>query len=109
VTLLGAEVLPADVHVLLSCRTSMFLSKMRTFVQSPAVTAVYREEDLEQLLIRATELVNLLKMPSVAQFVFTPPVNVATTRFQTEVNDSLHFALRIVTRLLEPTPGFVPG
>ncbi|XP_075292439.1 AP-5 complex subunit zeta-1 isoform X2 [Opisthocomus hoazin] len=90
-------------------RTSMFLSKMRTFVQSPAVTAVYREEDLEQLLIRATELMNLLKMPSVAQFVFTPPVNVATTRFQREVNDSLHFALRIVTRLLEPTPGFVPG
>lgn len=85
----------------------MFLSKMRTFVQSPAVTSVYREEDLEEILIRATELMNLLKMPSVAQFVFTPPV--ASTRFQREVNDSLPFALRIVTRLLEPTPGFMPG
>ncbi|GAB0196549.1 AP-5 complex subunit zeta-1 [Grus japonensis] len=90
-------------------RVSMFLSKMRTFVQSPAVTAVYCEEDLEEILIRATELMNLLKMPSVAQFVFTPPVEVASTRFQREVNDSLPFALRIVTRLLEPTPGFMPG
>ncbi|XP_061848738.1 AP-5 complex subunit zeta-1 isoform X3 [Colius striatus] len=90
-------------------RVSMFLSKMRTFVQSPAVTSVYREEDLEQLLIRATELMNLLKMPSVAQFVFTSPTDVARTRFQREVNDSLPFALRIVTRLLEPTPGFMPG
>ncbi|NXN11851.1 AP5Z1 protein, partial [Indicator maculatus] len=90
-------------------RVSMFLSKMRTFVQSPAVTSVYREEDLEEILIRATELLNLLKMPSVAQFVFTPPVAVASTRFQREVNDSLPCALRLVTRLLEPTPGFMPG
>ncbi|KFV61430.1 AP-5 complex subunit zeta-1, partial [Dryobates pubescens] len=88
-------------------RVSMFLSKMRTFVQSPAVTSVYQEEDLEEILIRATELLNLLKMPSVAQVVFTPPV--ASTRFQREVNDSLPCALRMVTRLLEPTPGFMPG
>ncbi|NXD01265.1 AP5Z1 protein, partial [Certhia familiaris] len=88
-------------------RVSMFLSKMRTFVQSPAVTSVYSEEDLEELLIRATELMNLLKMPSVAQFVFTPPM--ASTRFQREVNDSLPVALRMVTQLLEPAPGSMPG
>ncbi|NXR85572.1 AP5Z1 protein, partial [Hypocryptadius cinnamomeus] len=87
-------------------RVSMFLSKMRTFVQSPAVTSVYCEEDLEEILIRATELMNLLKMPSVAQFVFTPPV--ASTRFQREVNDSLPLALRMVTQLLEPAPGSMP-
>ncbi|XP_031982385.1 AP-5 complex subunit zeta-1 [Corvus moneduloides] len=87
-------------------RVSMFLSKMRTFVQSPAVTSVYCEEDLEEILIRATELMNLLKMPSVAQFVFTPPV--ASTCFQREVNDSLPLALRMVTQLLEPAPGSVP-
>lgn len=103
---LGAKVLPADIRVLLSFRVSMFLSKMRTFVQSPAVTSVYCEEDLEEILIRATELMNLLKMPSVAQFVFTPPV--ASTRFQREVNDSLPLALRMVTQLLEPAPGSVP-
>ncbi|XP_031462476.1 AP-5 complex subunit zeta-1 [Phasianus colchicus] len=90
-------------------RVSLFLSKMRTFVQSPAVTSVYCEEDREEILIRATELMNLLKMPSVAQFVFTPSVDVAHTRFQKEVNDTLPSALRIVTRLLEPAPGFVPG
>ncbi|NXH13473.1 AP5Z1 protein, partial [Bucco capensis] len=90
-------------------RVSMFLSKMRTFVQSPAVTSVYCQEDLEEILIRATELMNLLKMPSVAQFVFTPPGDETRTRFQREVNDSLPFALRIVTCLLEPTAGFMPG
>ncbi|NXO70153.1 AP5Z1 protein, partial [Phainopepla nitens] len=88
-------------------RVSMFLSKMRTFVQSPAATSVYCEEDLEEILIRATELMNLLKMPSVAQFVFTPPV--ASTRFQREVNDSLPLALRMVTQLLEPAPGSMPA
>ncbi|NXP67334.1 AP5Z1 protein, partial [Chloropsis cyanopogon] len=87
-------------------RVSMFLSKMRTFVQSPAVTSVYCEEDLEEILIRATELMNLLKMPSVAQFVFTPPV--ASSQFQREVNDSLPLALRMVTQLLEPAPGSMP-
>ncbi|KAM6299072.1 AP-5 complex subunit zeta-1 [Aegotheles albertisi] len=90
-------------------RVSLFLSKMRTFVQNPAVTSVYCEEDLEQILTRATELRNLLKMPSVAQSVSTPPVDVASTRFQREVDDSLPFALRIVTHLLEPAPGFMPG
>lgn len=107
--LAGCKALPAEVCVILSCRVSLFLSKMRTFVQSPAVTSVYCEEDREEILTRATELMNLLKMPSVAQFVFTPSVDVARTRFQKEVNDTLPSALRIVTRLLEPAPGFVPG
>ncbi|XP_061212944.1 AP-5 complex subunit zeta-1 isoform X2 [Neopsephotus bourkii] len=89
-------------------RVSMFLSKMRTFVQSPAVTSVYCEADLEKLQMRATELSNLLKMPDVAQFVLTPPAGVGSTRFQREVNDSLPFALRIVTHLLEPAPGCMP-
>ncbi|XP_062443897.1 AP-5 complex subunit zeta-1 isoform X2 [Rhea pennata] len=90
-------------------RVSLFLSKMRMFVQSPAVTSVYCEEDREEILIRATELMNLLKMPSVAQFVFTPPVDVASTPFQRDTNASLPFALRIVSRLLEGGTGFMPG
>ncbi|XP_061330085.1 AP-5 complex subunit zeta-1 isoform X2 [Pezoporus flaviventris] len=89
-------------------RVSMFLSKMRTFVQSPAVTSVYCEADLEELQMQATELSNLLKMPDVAQFVLTPPAGVGSTGFQREVNDSLPFALRIVTHLLEPAPGCMP-
>ncbi|XP_025939030.1 AP-5 complex subunit zeta-1 isoform X3 [Apteryx rowi] len=90
-------------------RVSLFLSKMRMFVQSPAVTSVYCEEDREEILIRATELMNLLKMPSVAQFVFTPPADVASTQFQRDTNESLPFALRIVSRLLEGGAGFMPG
>ncbi|KAM9372683.1 AP-5 complex subunit zeta-1 [Phaethornis superciliosus] len=90
-------------------RVSIFLSKMKTFVQNPAVTSVYCKEDLEEILTRATELLNLLKMPSLAQFVFTPPVGVASTGFQREVTESLPSALRIVTRLLQPAPGFMPG
>ncbi|NXY50336.1 AP5Z1 protein, partial [Ceuthmochares aereus] len=90
-------------------RTSVFLSKMKTFVQNPDVTSVYSKEDLEQILNQATDLMNLLKMPSMAQFVLKSPVDVASTRFQKEVNESLPFALRIVTRLLEPAPGFMPG
>ncbi|NWX95525.1 AP5Z1 protein, partial [Nothoprocta ornata] len=90
-------------------RVSLFLSKMRMFVQSPAVTSVYCEEDLEEILIRATELMNLLKMPSVAQFVFTPPVDVATTPLQRDANASLPFALRMASRLLEGGTGFMPG
>ncbi|NWI20981.1 AP5Z1 protein, partial [Crypturellus soui] len=90
-------------------RVSLFLSKMRMFVQNPAVTSAYCEEDREEILIRATELMNLLKTPSVAQFVFTPPVNVATTTLQRDANASLPFALRIVSRLLEGGTGFMPG
>uniref|UniRef100_A0A8B9QE08 Adaptor related protein complex 5 subunit zeta 1 n=1 Tax=Apteryx owenii TaxID=8824 RepID=A0A8B9QE08_APTOW len=90
-------------------RVSLFLSKMRMFVQSPAVTSVYCEEDREEILIRATELMNLLKMPSVAQFVFTPPADVASTQFQRDTNESLPFALRMVSRLLEGGAGFMPG
>ncbi|NXX96021.1 AP5Z1 protein, partial [Centropus bengalensis] len=90
-------------------RTSMFLSKMRTFVQNPDVASVYCKEDLEQILNQAAELLELLKMPSMAQLVLTPPVDAASTQFQREVNDSLPFALRIVTRLLEPAPAFTSG
>ncbi|NXD10713.1 AP5Z1 protein, partial [Nothocercus nigrocapillus] len=90
-------------------RVSLFLSKMRMFVQSPSVTSVYCEEDREEILIRATELMNLLKMPSVAQFVFTPPVDVATTPLQRDANASLPFALRIISRLVEGGTGFMPG
>lgn len=105
----GVTILPAEVCVLLFCRVSLFLAKMRTFLQSPAVTSVYCEEDREEILTRATELMNLLKMPSVAQFVFTPSVDASRSRFQKEVNDTLPSALRIVTRLLEPAPGFASG
>ncbi|XP_042293345.1 AP-5 complex subunit zeta-1 isoform X1 [Sceloporus undulatus] len=81
-------------------RVSLFLSKLRTFVQSPAVSSTYSAEDAEVILTRATELMNLLKMPSVAQFVLTPSAEVSSPRFHQDIHTSLPLAMKTTSRLL---------
>ncbi|XP_076779662.1 AP-5 complex subunit zeta-1 isoform X2 [Arvicanthis niloticus] len=89
-------------------RVSLFLSKMRTLAQNAAASSVHSEKDAESILMRATELLTLLKMPSVAQFVFTPTVGVCQPRYHRDTNVSLPLALRTVSRLVEKEAGLLP-
>ncbi|XP_055454582.1 AP-5 complex subunit zeta-1 [Psammomys obesus] len=90
-------------------RVSLFLSKMRTLAQSPASSSVHSEEDAESIRTRATELLTLLKMPSVAQFVFTPTAGVCQPRYHRDTNMALPLALCTVSRLVEKDTGLLPG
>lgn len=82
---------------------------MRTLGQSPATSSVYSEEDVEAIRTRATELRNLLRMPSVAQFVLSPSAEVCQPRYHRDTNTALPLALRTVTRLVEREAGLLPG
>lgn len=81
---------------------------MRTLAQNTATSSVNSEEDTESIRMRATELLTLLKMPSVAQFVFTPTVGVCQPRYHRDTNVSLPLALRTVSRLVEKEAGLLP-
>lgn len=89
-------------------RVSLFLSKMRTLAQSPAAGSAHGEEDARAVLTRATELLNLLKMPSVAQFVLTPSAEVSEPRYHRDTNTALPLALSTVSRLVERDAGLLP-
>ncbi|XP_023975044.2 AP-5 complex subunit zeta-1 isoform X3 [Physeter macrocephalus] len=89
-------------------RASLLLSKMRSLAQSPAPGSVCGE-DAGAVRTRATELLNLLKMPSVAQFVFTPSVAASEPRYHRDTNTALPLALRTVSRLVEREAGLLPG
>ncbi|XP_074170080.1 AP-5 complex subunit zeta-1 isoform X2 [Rhinolophus sinicus] len=90
-------------------RVSLFLSKMRTLALSPAASSVHCEEGVGAVRRRATELLHLLKMPSVAQFVFTPSVDVSEPRYHRDTNTALPLALCMVSRLVEKEAGLLPG
>lgn len=83
------------------------MSKIRTFVQSPAVSVTYDAEDAEALLTRATELLNLLKLPTVAQFALTPSADISSPRSHRDTTTSLPLAVKTTSRLLAGGAG--PG
>lgn len=90
-------------------KVSLFLSKMTTLAQGPASSSTHCEEDAEAIRTRATELLNLLKMPSVAQFVLTPSAEVCHPRYHRDTNTALPLALRMVSRLVEKESSLLPG
>ncbi|KAM9583896.1 AP-5 complex subunit zeta-1 isoform 1-T1 [Trichechus inunguis] len=86
-------------------RVSLLLSKLRALPQGPAMGSAPRDEDTDTIRTRATELTNLLKMPSVAQFVFTPGTEASTPRFHRDANTALPLALHTVSRLMDREAG----
>ncbi|KAL7979280.1 hypothetical protein Chor_015304 [Crotalus horridus] len=86
-------------------RVCLFLSKMKIFIQSTAVSSVYCAEEAEAILTRATELMNLLKMPSVAQFVLRPSSGDIS---QQDTHIPLLLAMKMTSQLLEGGTGSVP-
>ncbi|XP_020671371.3 AP-5 complex subunit zeta-1 [Pogona vitticeps] len=90
-------------------RVSLLLSKLRTFVQNPTVSSAYNANDAEAILTRATELMNLLKMPTVAQFVLTPSSEVSSPRFHVDTHASLPLAMKMASRLIEGRTSSLPG
>ncbi|XP_067276064.1 AP-5 complex subunit zeta-1 isoform X2 [Pseudorasbora parva] len=89
-------------------RVSLFLSKMRTFARSGPVMACYSEEDTEEIITRAHELINLLKLPNVAQFVLAPSAGGDGPRWHRDTNSSLPQAMRAVSDLLHRHSSFLP-
>uniref|UniRef100_A0A3Q3GDD8 Adaptor related protein complex 5 subunit zeta 1 n=1 Tax=Kryptolebias marmoratus TaxID=37003 RepID=A0A3Q3GDD8_KRYMA len=84
-------------------RVSLFLSKLRTISRSGSVPWCDDEEDLVAIVTRGEELWALLKAPSVAQSVLTPPPYVMTPRWHRDINLAMPLQLRVLTNGLLPS------
>ncbi|XP_071762485.2 AP-5 complex subunit zeta-1 isoform X1 [Centroberyx gerrardi] len=80
-------------------RVSLFLSKLRTVTRGGSVPWCSDEEDLVAIVTRGEELWSLLKSPSVAQSVLTPPPHVTNPRWHRDTNVAMPLQLRALTSL----------
>ncbi|KAF5899258.1 AP-5 complex subunit zeta-1 isoform X1 [Clarias magur] len=74
---------------------------MRSFAHSGHVASRFTEEDSEEIITRAHELINLLKLPNVAQFVLTPSTQGDCPRWHRDTNAALPQRMRAVSSLLQ--------
>ncbi|XP_066530479.1 AP-5 complex subunit zeta-1 isoform X2 [Hoplias malabaricus] len=90
-------------------RASLLLSKMRSFAHSGPVAACYSEEDTAEIITRAHELINLLKLPNVAQFVLASSAHGESTRWHRDTNTCLPQRMRAISGLLHNHSNFLPS
>ncbi|XP_062868675.1 AP-5 complex subunit zeta-1 isoform X2 [Trichomycterus rosablanca] len=90
-------------------RASLFLSKMRAFAHSGPVTSCFSEEDSEEIVTRAHELINLLKLPNVAQFVLAPSTQSDSPRWHRDTNAALPQHMRAISDVLHCHSNFLPA
>ncbi|XP_046690689.1 AP-5 complex subunit zeta-1 isoform X2 [Silurus meridionalis] len=89
-------------------RASLFLSKMRSFAHSGRVATCFSDEDSEEIITRAHELINLLRLPNVAQFVLTPSAQGDCPRWHRDTNAALPQRMRAISGLLQSHSSFLP-
>ncbi|KAM4634360.1 AP-5 complex subunit zeta-1 isoform 2-T2 [Polymixia lowei] len=82
-------------------RVSLFLSKLRTVTRGGSVPWCSNEEDIAAVVTRGEELWSLLKVPSVAQIVLTPPPHVTTPQWHRDTNAAMPLQLRALTSLTQ--------
>ncbi|MCJ8746436.1 hypothetical protein PDJAM_G00141770 [Pangasius djambal] len=90
-------------------RVSLLLSKMRSFAHSGRVASCFSEEDSEEIITRAHELINLLRLPNVAQYVLTPSVQDDCPRWHRDTNAALPQRMRAISDLLQSHSSFLPA
>ncbi|XP_072532459.1 AP-5 complex subunit zeta-1 isoform X2 [Salminus brasiliensis] len=90
-------------------RASLLMSKMRSFARSGPVAACFSEEDTEEIITRAHELINLLKLPNVAQFVLAPSARGESPRWHRDTNSGLPQRMRAISGLLHNQSNFLPA
>ncbi|KAI4884035.1 hypothetical protein NFI96_019550, partial [Prochilodus magdalenae] len=90
-------------------RASLLLSKMRSFARSGPVAVCFSEEDTEEIITRAHELINLLKLPNVAQFVLGPSTHADNPRWHRDTNTGLPQRMRAISGILHNHSNFLPA
>ncbi|XP_028646911.1 AP-5 complex subunit zeta-1 [Erpetoichthys calabaricus] len=90
-------------------RVSLCLSKMSTFAHKKAASSCYSEDDTEEIVTRANELINLLKLPSVAQFVLAPSMDGINPQWHRDTSAALPLVMRTMSAVLQRESGFSPA